>query len=152
MMKEVYKVYMVDNVEKYFCDGWFNNYNDKYVEVEAENAEEAEAIAKKITKGFYPINARTKADIERENAEIERERIERIAKERATAKKKAETEKRKAEEKGMTTEEYKKYKAEKAKKTRYNREIREAEEEIERIKRTIAYKKKAIEEMEARGI
>jgi wobble nucleotide-excising tRNase len=150
-MKEVYRVAMVDNMDKYFGGELFG-YTMKYVDVEAENAEEAEKIANETEKKFYAINAITKEAAEKAEAEAENAYWDRIAEERATAKKKAETEKRKAKEKGMTAEEYKKYKAEKAKKTRYNREIKEMEEEIERMKKAIAYRKKAIEEMEARGI
>jgi hypothetical protein len=117
-----------------------NNYQSTIkIQIEANNKEEAIAIAsERFPKPNNYIVKNSVKTIE-EIAEDKRKEEEKLRKEEEAKIRKANKELEKANAMGLTLEEYKEYKKEEARKKRYMAEIRKAKAKIEELEKTIAY-------------
>lgn len=148
-----YKIEMMDmnSFNRYMGGYW--DYSVKKIDIEAETAEEAVAIAK----AQYPemvINeewVKTLKELAAIEAEKMAEAKANAEKEAAKKARKAEREAAKAAEMGMTVQEYNEYKKETAKARRYEREAanleKYIEEEIKRVKEEVEWRKRRAAEI-----
>lgn len=141
-----YRIEMMDtrSYNEYMTGGY--NYTIQRFDIEAENAEEALAIAKSNHPGLIANEGyiRTVEELEaaRKTSEAEWEaRCKAEEEKKAKAKaRKEEREKAKAEELGLTVEEYRA-------KVKHEKKVRMAEAEVERLKAELAKAEKYLENL-----
>ena len=129
-MKKIYEVKRMHKDDYKLFQGGDKNVCAQYVQIEANNPEEAIKIAEGNMYVVFTNHVKTLEEIFAEEEAAKQEELAREQKEREAKAKKAEAEAKKAAAAGMTVEEYKKAKAQKTKIARVKREIAELEEEL----------------------
>ena len=129
-MKKIYEVKRMHKDDYKLFQGGDKNVCAQYVQVEANNSEEAIRIAESNKYVVFTNHVKTLEELFAEAEAAKQQELAILQKEHEAKARKAEAEAKKAVAAGMTVEEYKKAKAQKAKIARIKREIAELEEEL----------------------